>query len=318
MKRVTAALLFITSIFVFIPVLACDEQVSCDKIDTASEYSWNPCSEQTPVKLKRFYALDNEIKRAYAEESYVNAKELIHEYLALAEVYRCNWNYGNAIHDANRILGLISLHNDNLEDAANYLIKAGKSTGSPQLDTFGPELDLANALLNLGETEAVKAYLRDIQSFWEMDEGRVDEWLTAIDAGETPELSRFSFKMSIWEKMLYWLYLLWPIVIVGIFLFLLRKKLRRILLFCVLSILAGYIAMYVFGWGITAIWQSVMLALIERGYDDATLILIYVILPLEFLVPVVTTYLISRLFRINRDNNPDSSLSQPAIPLEDN
>ena len=109
----------------------------------------------------------------------------------MAEIYRCNWNYGNAIHEANRILGLISLDEMDIEAAASFLIEAGKSPGSPQLDTFGPELDLANELLKAGRSEAVIAYLNGIRQFWEGNEKRVDKWLLKIEKGEKPHLKRF-------------------------------------------------------------------------------------------------------------------------------
>jgi len=60
------------------------------------------------------------------------ALELGAEYLELANTYRCNWNYGNAVHDANRYLGLISLKKGDTDAAVVYLREAGKSTGSPQ------------------------------------------------------------------------------------------------------------------------------------------------------------------------------------------
>ncbi|MCG7911537.1 MAG: RNA polymerase subunit sigma-24, partial [Candidatus Thiodiazotropha taylori] len=71
------------------------------------------------------------------------------------------------------------------------LVLAGQSTGSPQLDSFGPDLKLANVLLKKGQREAVAKYLSGVKRFWEMDEGRIDSWLKDIEAGKTPKLSRF-------------------------------------------------------------------------------------------------------------------------------
>jgi hypothetical protein len=126
--------------------------------------------------------------------------------LELAAIYRCNWNYGNAIHDANRYLGLASLRDGNVDEAARLLVLSGKSTGSPQLDSFGPDLDLANQLLKHGKIDPVLEYLRDIKRFWKMDNGQLDQWLSAIDRGDKPELDRFSsMKPSPWMIALWWL-----------------------------------------------------------------------------------------------------------------
>jgi hypothetical protein len=106
-------------------------------------------------RLARFYQLGDEVQATYERANDVGVAERAKEWLELAVVYRCNWNYGNAIHDANRYLGLASLRAGKVDEAANFLVLASKSTGSPQLDTFGPELDLADALLKRGKTQAV-------------------------------------------------------------------------------------------------------------------------------------------------------------------
>jgi hypothetical protein len=95
-----------------------------------------------------------------------DVKSLAKEYLELALTYRCNWNYGNAAHDGNRYLGLVRLRNGNLEQAAAHLEVSGKTTGSPQLNSFGPDLDLADQLLKRGLIKPVEQYLVDINLFW--------------------------------------------------------------------------------------------------------------------------------------------------------
>ncbi|MFY9315103.1 MAG: hypothetical protein WAO95_06035 [Burkholderiales bacterium] len=114
------------------PLFACDATVTCDKC-SESEMSWNPENSVVSDRLKRFYSLDDLISKAYAANDLPTATKLAAEYLELAAVYRCNWNYGNATHDANRYLGLMSIKNGNIDAAGQYLLKAGKSTGSPQL-----------------------------------------------------------------------------------------------------------------------------------------------------------------------------------------
>ena len=184
-QLVAAALLLLA-----IPAVGCEEPVACDKCEKNSEFSWNPSDQYATVRLQRFYGLEDLMEAAYKNKRYEEAKTLIAEYLALAKIYRCNWNYGNAVHDAHRILGLILLQGGDVDGAAAALLEAGQSAGSPQLDTFGPDLDLANELLKRGKTPEVTAYLNDIKRFWEMDNGVVDQWLTGIAAGAAPELNK--------------------------------------------------------------------------------------------------------------------------------
>jgi hypothetical protein len=172
----------------------------CNKGAPQSEFSWNPPNSLVTPRLTRFYQLGDEVQAAYEHANDLELVQRASEWLDLAAVYRCNWNYGNAIHDANRYLGLASLRAGKVDEAASFLVLASKSTGSPQLDTFGPELDLADALLKRGKALAVTGYLRGIHQFWEMDHGRVGRWIAAINNGETPKLERFSVAPSAWLR----------------------------------------------------------------------------------------------------------------------
>ena len=96
---------------------------------------------------ERFYELGDAAKEAYSEEKYTDAKKYADELSALVPKFKGNWNYGNAIQDYNLILGRIALREGRIGKAKDYLIEAGKSPGSPQMDTFGPNMSLAKDLL---------------------------------------------------------------------------------------------------------------------------------------------------------------------------
>jgi len=184
-------LLLIISILVFSETVYSQEDKKANtSIKRISEYSWNPSDADTSPRLMRFYTLGELIRQHYDDQNFESLLGLIDEYLRLADVYKNNWNYGNATHDGNRILGLVSYHQGDIDGAASYLVDAGESTGSPQLDSFGPNFDLADLLLRKGKTEEVKAYLRGVGKFWERDEGLVDEWIVAIEHGKRPRLHR--------------------------------------------------------------------------------------------------------------------------------
>ena len=175
MKRMFCLILFLITIQFTNYTFACDE--TCDKCSKDSEFSWNPVNIFVTSNLRRFYDLSDEIDKAFLNRNYDLSRRLINEYLDLASIYKCNWNYGNAIHDSNIKLGLISLEEGDVDLAGEYLKKAGKSTGSPQLDTFGPELDLANKLLKANKADEVKVYLTDIKIFWENNDELIYRWL---------------------------------------------------------------------------------------------------------------------------------------------
>lgn len=100
--------------------------------------------------------------------------------------------YGNAIHWANIALGFAALAADKLADASEYLVRAGKTPGSPQLNSFGPDRDLARALLVRGERAAVLTYLEDCARFWSSDRELLERWRVAIERGEPTQLEESS------------------------------------------------------------------------------------------------------------------------------
>lgn len=246
--------------------------------------------------MERFYSLEDEINVAYLDGKYVLAEKLIMEYLKLASIYRCNWNYGNAIHYSNRILGLISLKKGNTDKAVNHLLEAGKSTGSPQLNSFGPNLDLANELLKLGKNDAVKTYLRNIKNFWEMDDGRIDNWLEEIENGGTPVLNRYSGGGGFWHLLIYWLTVMWPIFISATYLISLRKKIQRKLFFGVISIVTGYIIMFLVNWVTTYAYANIVDKLIQSGNEVIIMLGIFVVMSSEYIIPLLAVFIVSRLF----------------------
>lgn len=108
------------------------------------------------------------------------------ELLKLSAKYQKDWNYGNAIHKGHIALGRIELRKNNLNGAAGHLIEAGKTPGSPQLDSFGPNMILAKELLEKGEREKVLEYLDLCGKFWKMHGTDLRQWKAAIKAGGMP------------------------------------------------------------------------------------------------------------------------------------
>ena len=119
------------------------------------------------------------------------AREYSRRALELAATSTGRWHHGNAVHDGHRILGHVALKAGEVEAAKRHLLESGKTPGSPQLNSFGPELTLARDLLAKGEGETVIAYLESIRTFWKGRDQAITEWVTLIRAGQVPELDRF-------------------------------------------------------------------------------------------------------------------------------
>ena len=144
------------------------------------------CSKVSPA-VQRFYSLDNLIQEAYRSGSLGEVKVLCTEYLTLAKSYPGDWNYGNAVHKANIYLGLVALDENRVEDSKQHLLKAGDTPGSPQLNSFGPNMLLAKALLENGEKDVVLEYIGKLGRFWQMGSGPLATWQKDIEAGSLPD-----------------------------------------------------------------------------------------------------------------------------------
>jgi len=136
------------------------------------------------------YTVNEAANLALKLQRFEQARELALELLELARTGDLGWMLGNAQYDGRRILGLIALAQGDVAGAERELLESGRTVGSPQLDSFGPELDLANALLQLGRTEVVVEFLWLCERFWKPQ--RLFKFIAAIHAGERPQLNRFS------------------------------------------------------------------------------------------------------------------------------
>ena len=101
-----------------------------------------------------------------------------------------DWNRGNRVHYGNLVLGRVALADGDLRGAAQYLLAAGRTPGSPQLNSFGPDMALARDLLERGETQTVLRYLALCLDFWEMGQASLKSWIALIEGGRTPDFSR--------------------------------------------------------------------------------------------------------------------------------
>jgi len=137
--------------------------------------------------VERFYALVGLAKVAFEAGSLDKATAYSQELLQIAPQFPKDWNYGNAIYYGHFVLGRVALRRGNTMEAAGQLVAAGTTPGSPQLNSFGPNVTLAQDLLAQGQTQPVLEYLAECKSFWKLNRGKLDEWIGTIRAGGTPD-----------------------------------------------------------------------------------------------------------------------------------
>jgi len=135
----------------------------------------------------RFYQLESVATFALEAGETAKAQQYATELLQDAEKFHGNWNYGNALHKGNIVLGRIALQQGNIAKAKEHLLTAGNTPGSPQLDSFGPNMELAKELLEKGERDVVVSYLQSCAKFWKMGGDQLQSWITTVKKGGIPD-----------------------------------------------------------------------------------------------------------------------------------
>ncbi len=86
------------------------------------------------------------------------------------------------------LLGRVALRRDkNVAIARILLTAAGKTPGSPQLNSFGPNMSLAKDLLAAGERDTVIEFFGECSSFWKQEFSKLNEWTATVKGGGVPE-----------------------------------------------------------------------------------------------------------------------------------
>lgn len=182
-KTVKSALLIITAILavqllsfpVLIYVAGVRGAKECrDWSGEFAEYRRLLKSESDPAK--RLGMLAEGAKAGAEIGEYKTAEAWATEALTIASFMKRDWNYGNVVHDCHMALGRAALARGHRDRARQELVLAGRTPGSPQLNSFGPNMSLARDMLREGEREATIQYFRECARFWELGRGRLHRW----------------------------------------------------------------------------------------------------------------------------------------------
>ena len=135
----------------------------------------------------KFYLTTDLATTALAAGETEKATSYSQSLLQQAPAMRNDWNYGNAIHVAHLVLGEIALNAGDLPKAKHHLLEAARIPGSPQLNSFGPNMRLANQLLAKGEREVVVQYFDLCATFWDAKFSQLENWKTIVLNGGEPK-----------------------------------------------------------------------------------------------------------------------------------
>ena len=140
----------------------------------------------TRSQTLRIFGLRAAASRALARRKFERAGRYADELLTWAAAHPDDRNCGNAIHHGYTVRGQVALEEGKLDQACSDLHASAQTRGSPQLNSFGPNMQLAERLLDVGRRDAVLEYLDSCHAFWEMGEAKLDTWMADIRRGKAP------------------------------------------------------------------------------------------------------------------------------------
>ncbi len=152
--------------------------------------------EKAMAEYERAYALDVATKAwllpdlarlAWRTKRYDRLLKAVEQMEASLKTGSKEWYAGNLIYWINLSRGLLAIREGDVKSAGEFLLKAGDTPGSPQLNSFGPGMLLADLLLKRGERETVLAFLEKTKKFWAPRFQKADAWAKEIREGRTPD-----------------------------------------------------------------------------------------------------------------------------------
>lgn len=140
----------------------------------------------TRDRNSRFYWLPDLARTAFAAGNFRKAKKYATDCISEAALFK-DWAHGNGIHHGHAVLGRVAFAQGDFALAAKHLLDAGRTPGSPQLDSFGPSFELAEELLLAGDSRSVLDYLELCRRFWSYRAKAIDAWQKQIRVGKRPD-----------------------------------------------------------------------------------------------------------------------------------
>jgi tetratricopeptide (TPR) repeat protein len=150
-----------------------------DQSDCKAFHSINPTTVPRCLAMRRDQILPYLVDAAYITESWDKANEYATEASKSSD--------GSALFKGHSILGELALRKGNIDEAKTQLLAAGKTSGSPVLDSFGPSMHLASELLEHGEKDVVLQYFEECKTFWKFGEVKLNQWADQVKSGVTPD-----------------------------------------------------------------------------------------------------------------------------------
>ncbi len=143
--------------------------------------------ELSPGLNRSTHVLKDVVTAAFESGQIKKAKGYATKLLDSAHQDQATTNPGQAINDGHLVLGRLALIDGDVAAAKHHLLEAGKTPGSPILNSFGPNMTLAKELLDRGEWQTVLEYFDLCGKFWSGGQDKLRQWKVLVKAKVTPD-----------------------------------------------------------------------------------------------------------------------------------
>jgi tetratricopeptide (TPR) repeat protein len=126
-------------------------------------------------------------KAAWNAREHADAREWADRALAAVDELQQRNAHGEAVLTGHLVLGRLALREGDVEAAKRHLLAAGRTPGSPMLNSFGPSMALADELLREGHREVVLEYFELCRKFWKSGATTLDYWVETVHKGYLPD-----------------------------------------------------------------------------------------------------------------------------------
>lgn len=164
-----------------------------------------PRLEQTTAPSMRLHMLVYMAPAALCAGETEKAEECARELMKLREQVKSVPGFGPGLeslgtHVGNVVLGELALSTGDVAKAKKCLLAAAEISGSPSLSTFGPDMRLAQQLIERGERDTVLEYFDACAKFWEDRDGKLEHWKTDVQQGNNPNFgANVAYILDTWR-----------------------------------------------------------------------------------------------------------------------
>jgi len=135
----------------------------------------------------RFVQLSDIARAALEAGDEVKAQNYAEEVLAETAQHKTSWNYGNAIHHGNLVIGQDRTQARRLGRGKSPPAESRRHSGFTPTELFWTEHDAGQGALEKHEKDVVLEYFMKCEKFWEMRGQKLAEWKTLVKQDRIPD-----------------------------------------------------------------------------------------------------------------------------------